>query len=1275
MSNIDDQIAELSRQIQSLSESTIQHGQGFISSTPRGQGVRPKVVESKELDSGVVTTGPSLSTPVGLAVGDTLPLPDRDIITNPQVINIKYIGQDKIQNVSPKQESIKNQSTAHTVSSGSNDVKIKPSKYDGLTPWMDYLSHFEMCALVNMWSEHQKGLYLAVSLIGQAQSVLGDLPKEKRQIFTDLVFALEERFAPSSQTELYRVQFKERRQKASETLPELGQSVRRLSNLAYPTAPLELRDTLAKEQFLDALVDSEMRLRIKQSRPKGLNDTIRLAVELEAYNKAESRTMKSMGHLRQTTSDERTEASNSPDTVVSMENMATWMQTMENNLQSLTKDMMTLKDLNYQKKFQPRGETYNTQSNRKRGGPCFSCGEIGHFARNCPNKVMKQNTKGPDTDGSVRTLKSGEKVANKDKGAVISASEDAGMYVELLIQDIFVKFVVDTGATLTLVSNKVYDLIPDLYRPHLNATKDVVSTESVTIPARSEIVVSGKVCLSEGQTLPNNDVLVEASENKGKDYILTARSLVKSNDSIPVRLMNVENEAKTIFPGTTIAQMCEISHVAKSLPSQNDRQNKKGLRSDLHDLLNRTSDKLSRSEKQKVKGLVQEYESLFAETDSDLGHIISEDGIATDPEKIKVVQNWPVPTNPTEVRSFLGLCSYYRKFIKNFASIAKCLHVLTEKGKRFEWISDCQHAFDLLKIKLTNAPILTHPDFNKEFILDTDASNVGIRGVLSQRHEDGTQHRNADALSRIPCKQCGYTLDWQSKTSSDCHKTEESQVKIVTSQMPDHDTDWTLTDKQSNDPDLKLVKQWLTDGQRPLYNEVSGKGFFIRSLWSQFNSLELQDDLVFRHFYDNERKVVKLQAIIPLSERKQVLHYCHDAKYSGHLGMRKTLEKIRQSYYWPGLQADVRAYVAGCDKCAMRKTPTKKKRAPMAIVETSSPMERLATDILGELPETENGNRYILVVSDYYTKWTESFPMPNMEASTVVKIIVEEVIARFGVPSWIHSDQGRQYESRLFQEVCKVLDIKKTRTTPYHPQSDGMVERFNKTLATMLSAYVQEHQRDWDKYIPFVMMAYRASEHDTTGQTPNRLMFGRESTTPLDILYEMPPSIKGIPQHKWAWELKERLEDAHSFVRQRMPGEMRRQKRYHDLKLSYESFRSGDQVYVYFPVRKTGKSPKLTCFWRGPFTILEKSGDLTYKVDCGIRGTPQIIHVDRIKLKHKQVLRGEMYEDIDNPQVTEPREADIFDDVIDQDDRIGIEEESGRRERKRPVWMADYILD
>lgn len=147
------------------------------------------------------------------------------------------------------------------------------------------------------------------------------------------------------------------------------------------------------------------------------------------------------------------------------------------------------------------------------------------------------------------------------------------------------------------------------------------------------------------------------------------------------------------------------------------------------------------------------------------------------------------------------------------------------------------------------------------------------------------------------------------------------------------------------------------------------------------------------------------------------------------------------------------------------------------------------------------------------------------------------------------------------------------------------------------------------------------------------------------------------------------------LLRQRKPRDMWRQKRYHNLKILYESFRSGAQVYVYFPVNKTGKTPTLTSFWRGLFIISEKSVDLTYKVDCGVLGTPQINHVDMIKRIHKQVLRGETYADIDNPQVTESREIEIFDNVIDQDDSMRIEEERGRREGKRPVWMTDYLLD
>ncbi len=276
---------------------------------------------------------------------------------------------------------------------------------------------------------------------------------------------------------------------------------------------------------------------------------------------------------------------------------------------------------------------------------------------------------------------------------------------------------------------------------------------------------------------------------------------------------------------------------------------------------------------------------------------------------------------------------------------------------------------------------------------------------------------------------------------------------------------------------------------------------------------------------------------------------------------------------------------------------TKTKAAPMQIVRSGYPMERIAVDILGPFPVSEKGNKYILVIGDYFTKWTECFAMPNMEAATVASILVNEVFSRLGIPNTIHSDQGRQFESNLFTELCKLLQIDKTRTTPCHPQSDGMVERFNRTLTAMLSMFVDDNHQNWDEQLPYVMMAYRAAEHETTGLSPNMVMLGRETTTPLDILYEMPPPITPLPANKWVWELKERLETAHRFVRQNTGQAMLRQKRYRDRQLSYETFQPGDNVYVYFPVKKVGLSSKLTSFWKGPYQVREQLSDVLYKVN------------------------------------------------------------------------------
>lgn len=266
----------------------------------------------------------------------------------------------------------------------------------------------------------------------------------------------------------------------------------------------------------------------------------------------------------------------------------------------------------------------------------------------------------------------------------------------------------------------------------------------------------------------------------------------------------------------------------------------------------------------------------------------------------------------------------------------------------------------------------------------------------------------------------------------------------------------TLDELQNSDPSIQTVKKWIKEKKRPLSKDFVGN-YFLQSLWNHFDRLSIENRLVFQRWDSVGTDQSHYQAVVPMKERRNILKYCHDVRSSGHLGVTKTLARVRQRFYWPGLQGDVRRYVSGCHSCSRRKGPTQKKRAPMQTEQAGVPMERTATYILGEFPESELGNIYIVVISDYFTKWTEAFAMPNMESRTVAKLLVEEVVARFGVPRTIHADQGSQYQSKLFTEMYNLLDIRKTRTTPFHPQSNGMVERFNWTLEAMLSAFVEEN--------------------------------------------------------------------------------------------------------------------------------------------------------------------------------------------------------------------------
>ena len=198
--------------------------------------------------------------------------------------------------------------------------------------------------------------------------------------------------------------------------------------------------------------------------------------------------------------------------------------------------------------------------------------------------------------------------------------------------------------------------------------------------------------------------------------------------------------------------------------------------------------------------------------------------------------------------------------------------------------------------------------------------------------------------------------------------------------------------------------------------------------------------------------------IVPRKLRPDVLKEYHDVVTSGHFGTKKTLQRLRQRFYWVGMRHDVNEWCRTCEVCCAKKGPKSAKRAPLQIYRIGAPMERVAIDIAGPLPTTVTGNRYILVAMDYFTKWPEAFAIPNQEARTVATVLVNEFFTRFGMPNELHSDQGRNFESAVFQECCALLRIRKTRTTPMHPESDGMVEKFNWTLGQQLAKFCGSEQ-------------------------------------------------------------------------------------------------------------------------------------------------------------------------------------------------------------------------
>ena len=363
--------------------------------------------------------------------------------------------------------------------------------------------------------------------------------------------------------------------------------------------------------------------------------------------------------------------------------------------------------------------------------------------------------------------------------------------------------------------------------------------------------------------------------------------------------------------------------------------------------------------------------------------------------------------------------------------------------------------------------------------------------------------------------------------------------------------------------------------------------------------------------------------------------------------------------------------------------PPRKPKAGMKSYNVGAPFERIAVDITGPLSKSDRGNKYILVISDYFTKWTEAYAIPNQEAVTIARVLTEEFISRYGVPMEIHSDQGRNFESSLFKEVLSILGLDKTRTTPLRPQSDGMVERFNRTLKNMLSKFVKDNVSDWDCHLPLLMMAYRSSVHETTGCSPSELMFGREIRLPVDLMFGAPESEKDLTDAcDYALSLQDKIRKVHGYAREHLTIESERQKRKYNKRLNQKTYGRGAPVWFYNPKRKKGVSPCLQLPWEGPYLVLKRISDVVYKIQKSPRSKARIIHHDRLRPYHGEKTPTWL----DDVEEVQPVPADSHkrpssektpDECQERPETtepspVRKDEKRPARLRKPPVWAKDY---
>ena len=536
-------------------------------------------------------------------------------------------------------------------------------------------------------------------------------------------------------------------------------------------------------------------------------------------------------------------------------------------------------------------------------------------------------------------------------------------------------------------------------------------------------------------------------------------------------------------------------------------------------------------------------------------------------------------------------------------------------------------------------------------------------------HRPGAKHVNADALSR--CHSCknedcpGHlappTSDPETssgelpsskeevssrKDSSSKHSLSDLDANVVVNPLPFKSmscrqiyrarnldvklnrlswlTDYSQGDLQAAqeaDSSVGLVYKWVSTDSKPSKEELARQNEEVKALTSRWKHLSISNGLLVRTISENGSNRPLVQTILPAPLRQVVLHQLHDLRVVGHLGIQRTVARVRHRYYWPGLALDVARWCASCSECAGRKGKPPPRRVPLTQKPTGAPFDRIGMDILDTHRPAARGNRYILVISDYFSKYSDAFPLRRHTAKNVAQLLMTRWITYHGVPKVIHTDQGTEFESALMKNLTRLLGIKKTKTSPYRPQSDGLVERLNRSILAMLSAFVTERGNDWDTHLPYVMMAYRSSVHSSTSCTPQIMVYGRELNLPVDLMFpsaheeDNPPCGPAYVEY-----LRKAITTAHDFARDHLQKAAIRQKRGYDAYTrDRPAFKDGDLVrYFYLPLTQGNKFARP---WTGPWRIISKVTEVDYRISLVSQpAKTRVVHMDYLKPFERQEL-------------------------------------------------------